>query len=265
MVEYPLFSRYLIRYPSDGLWIYGFLNVPHREGPLPVIIAIHGYINPAVYETLDYTTHYADAFARAGYIVVHPNLRGYAPSDRGDNLFRVGMAIDILNLIALIHEQSDSAPLEKAAPARLGLWGHSMGGGISTRVLTVSDRVLGAVLYGAMSGDEVQNFEAIQVWSGRNRGLAELDVLAESILRISPQYYFDRISAQVSIHHGQADALVPPEWSQKTCEQMEAAQVEVSCVFYPGLPHTFYGEGDQLFISNTLEFFGDVLGPPGSN
>jgi dienelactone hydrolase len=260
-----LFTRYLVRYPSDGLWIYGFMNVPHLDGPLPVIIAIHGYINPSIYQTLDYTTGYADAFARAGYLVIHPNLRGYAPSDDGDNLFRVGMAIDILNLIQILDDQAGRDSLEKADPDRLGLWGHSMGGGISTRVLTVTDRVKAAVLYGAMSGDEVKNFEAIQVWSGASRGLDELTVPADSMRQISPMYFFDRVTAQVSIHHGEQDTLVPPAWSQTTCEQMEAAQVNVTCTFYPGMPHTFFGDGNQLFVDRTIEFFNQVLGPAGAN
>src|SRR5215208_2483723 len=142
------FTRYLFRYPSDGLNIYGFANIPNDEEAHPVIIALHGYIDPAVYNTLDYTTHYADALASAGYIVLHPNLRGYTPSDNGENLFRVGMAIDVLNLIALVQSQSGgTVPLKSANPDAIGLWGHSMGGGVTTRVLTVTDKVKAAVLY----------------------------------------------------------------------------------------------------------------------
>ena len=59
------FTRTLITYPSDGLTIYGFVNVPVGEGPFPVIIAVHGYVEPEVYSTLDYTTRYADGLARA--------------------------------------------------------------------------------------------------------------------------------------------------------------------------------------------------------
>ena len=115
------FTKYLIRYPSDGLNIYGFANIPNEEGPHPVIIALHGYIDPAVYYTLDYTTHYADALANAGYIVLHPNLRGYPPSDDGENLFRVGMAIDVLNLIEIIKTQSGGTdPLRTADPNHIG-------------------------------------------------------------------------------------------------------------------------------------------------
>src|SRR5918994_1817254 len=90
MAQNLYFTRYLMRYPSDGLNIYGFADVPNDEGPHPVIIALHGYIDPAIYYTLDYTSHYAGAISSAGYIVLHPNLRGYAPSDGGENFFRVG-------------------------------------------------------------------------------------------------------------------------------------------------------------------------------
>src|ERR1041385_7225322 len=87
--ETDSFTRYLFRYPSDGLNIYGFADVPKKKGPFPIIIALHGYVDPASYQTLDYTTSAADTMARSGYIVIHPNLRGYPPSDNGDNLFRV--------------------------------------------------------------------------------------------------------------------------------------------------------------------------------
>lgn len=250
------FNRFLFSYPSDGLTIYGFVNVPQGSGPFPVIIALHGYIDPAVYYTIDYTTRYADALAQAGYLVLHPNLRGYRPSGDGPNLLRVGMAIDVLNLIAIVRDTGgQSGPLALADPARIGLWGHSMGGGISLRTLTVSRDVRAAVLYAAMSGDERRNFEAINGWSGRQRGLAELSVPDEALLRISPIHFLDRIEAAVSVHHGAADELVPPVWSSELCERLLALGKTVECRSYPGQPHTFVGEGDRQFIENTIAFF----------
>lgn len=257
------FTRYLIRYPSDGLNIYGFANIPNDDQVHPVIIALHGYIDPAIYNTLDYTTHYADALATAGYIVFHPNLRGYQPSDDGENLFRVGMAIDVLNLIALVQSQSGGMDqLKTADPSAIGMWGHSMGGGITTRVLTVSDDVKAAVLYAAMSGDEQKNYEAIRGWSGQTRGLDELNVPVEALTNISSMYFFGNITAAVSIHHGTADALVPLEWSQTTCGQLQSLGKDVACQYYENMPHTFYGEGDQFFIQNTVEFFNQRLKVP---
>ena len=257
------FTRYLIRYPSDGLNIYGFANIPNDAEKHPVIIALHGYIDPAAYNTLDYTTHYADALSSAGYIVFHPNLRGYLPSDNGDNLFRVGMATDVLNLIALIQAQSGGSDLlQNADPNLIGLWGHSMGGGITTRVLTVTDDVKAAVLYGSMSGDEQKNYEAIKQWSGSTRGLDELNIPIEALSRISSMYFFQNITAAVSIHHGMADQLVPLNWSEVTCEQLRTIGRNVECLYYEGMPHTFYGQGDEQFIQNAVRFFNQYLTTP---
>lgn len=262
IAENSYFSRLLVSYPSDGLKIYGFLNLPHRGAPpYPVVIALHGYIEPDIYNTLDYTTRYADTLARSGYLVIHPNLRGYPPSDSGDNLFRVGMAVDVLNLIAMVNAQAGQpGPLELADPGRIGLWGHSMGGGVATRVVTVSPDVKAAVLYGAMSGDEKKNFERIFTYfSNGTRGLDELSVPEIELLLISPIYFLDRIQSAVSIHHGENDVDVPLEWSRDLCTRLEALGKSVECFTYSGQPHTFRGEGEDLFNMRMVQFFDRVL------
>jgi len=221
------------------------------------VIALHGYIDPAIYQTLDYTTGYADALARAGFLVIHPNLRGYPPSDEGDNRFRVGMAIDVLNLIALIKEQAGKpGPLEQVDPQAIGLWGHSMGGGVTTRVITVSPDVRAAVLYGAMSGDDKKNYERIFTYfSSGARGAEELQAPDEVFQRISPINYLERIKAAVSIHHGKNDQEVPLAWSLDLCQRLQQLEKAVECYSYPGQPHTFYGEADNLFVQRTIDFF----------
>jgi uncharacterized protein len=258
--ENSYFTRYFIEYPSDGLTIAGFMNVPNGDGPFPVVIALHGYIDPDVYFTLDYTTRYADDLARNGFIVIHPNLRNYPPSSEGENLFRVGMAVDVLNLIEIVRQKGNSQGyLNQADTMSIGLWGHSMGGGISTRVMTVSEDVRAVFLYAAMSGDEKQNFEAIQRWSNNERGQEELAIEEIALPRISPQYHFNNISSAVSIHHGLSDELVPVDWSQKTCDLLTQLEKEVECVFYPDMPHTFFGDGDQLLMTAAADFFRKYL------
>jgi uncharacterized protein len=250
------FMRYLFEYPSEGLAIHGFMNIPKGDGPFPVVIALHGYIDPDVYNTFDYTTRYADTLANAGFLVIHPNLRGYRPSDEGDNLFRVGMAEDVLNLIALVKARGgQGGPLELADPDRIGLWGHSMGGGIVTRVITVSPDVRAAVLYAPMSGDERKNYEAILGWSNGERGRAELAVPVEVLTGISPEYFFDGITTPVSIHQGTLDQTVAVQWTRHTCDLLQSLGKTVECHFYEGAPHTFTGEADEDFKQDVLEFF----------
>jgi dipeptidyl aminopeptidase/acylaminoacyl peptidase len=256
------FTRTLISYPSDGLRIFGFMNVPARaEPPYPVVVASHGYIDPNIYETIDYTTRYADALARNGYLVLHPNLRGYPPSDNGDNLFRVGMAIDVLNLIAIVRETGgEPGPLVDANKDAIGVWGHSMGGGVSTRVITVDPGIKAAVLYGAMSGDERENFERIfNYFSNGERGIEELAYPDDAYEVISPINYLERIQAAVSIHHGSNDGEVPLAWSQDLCNKLNELGKQVECFTYHGMPHTFYGESDDLFMQRMVDFYNRTL------
>jgi len=254
------FTRSLITYPSDGLTIYGFINVPRGAGPFPVVLVLHGYIAPEVYTTVAYTTRYADALARAGYIAIHPNLRNFPPSDTGPDPFRVGIAVDTLNLLALVRETAGQPGLlARADGARVGIWGHSMGGGAAIRVITVDPGIRAAVLYGSMSADERLNYERLRYWSGGTRGEEELAVSEADLERIAPLFHLERIQAAVSIHHSDADTTVPLEWSLDLCARLQALGKTVECFTYSGLPHTFRGEGDALFMERTLAFFDRYL------
>lgn len=250
------FTRSLIAYTSDGLTIYGFMNQPPGPGPFPVALVLHGYIPPHKYQVQDYTARYADELAAAGYLVIHPNYRNFNPSDEGDDTFRVGYAVDVLNLIAIIREQGGRpGPLQQASANGVYLLGHSMGGGIALRVLTVTADVHAAVLYGAMSGDESLNYERISFWTSGQDGNEELATPDEDLQRISPIYHLDRIHAAVSIHHGTADGKVPPKWSDDLCQRLQALGKRVECFTYSGQPHIFSGQADRRLIERTLTLF----------
>ncbi len=259
--ENETFTRYLITYPSDGLMVYGFMNVLNEGTDFPVAIVLHGYIDPSEYDTLAYTQRYADALAEAGYFVIHPNLRNYPPSDEGPNPYRIGYAIDVLNLIAIIREQSQDpfGYLRRADEDSIHLWGHSMGGGVVLRVLTINNEpyLRAAVLYGAMSGDERKNFEQIQIWSGGESGPFELAAGNQKLAAISPINFLDRINTPISIHHSEADQTVPIAWSIDLCERLRALHKPVECYTYYATPHTFRGEADELFIERVTRFFNE--------
>lgn len=263
MEEKDLFTRYLIRYPSDGMMIHGFENVPKGEGPFPIIIVIHGYVNVAEYQTLDYTTDAADRLTEAGYIVVHPNLRNYPPSDKGENLFRVGMAVDVLNLIALV--KSESLPSELSATAsidQIGLWGHSLGGNIVLRVLTVSSDVKAAVLYASMSGDEFKNSAALaNIIPGDPQLQAELLTAPALLERISPSSYYEDISSPIQLYHGTSDSTVPVGWAEETCNLLKDAAVTVNCIYYTDEDHTFRSRVSDEFYGTLINFYKTYLSP----
>lgn len=255
------FTRYLITYPSDDLTIYGFMNVPNEGTDFPVALVLHGYVDPANYDTLAYTQRYADALAEAGYFVIHPNFRNYPPSDDGPNPYRIGYAIDVLNLIAIIREQSQDpfGYLRRADEDRIHLWGHSMGGGVALRVVTVLNApyLRAAVLYGSMSGDERKNFEQIQIWSEGRTGAFELAADEQTLAEISPINFLHRVTTPISIHHSEADETVPIAWSDELCQRLKELARPVECHTYYATPHTFRGQADQLFIERVIRFFNE--------
>lgn len=261
-----IFTRYAIKYPSDGLTIHGFMNVPNEGDNFPVALVLHGYIDPDEYELVPYTRRYADALAEAGYFVIHPNFRNYPPSDSGPDPFRIGYATDVLNLIAILREQSRDplGTLRRANADDINLWGHSMGGGVALRVIAVVNEpyLRSAVLYGSMSGDEAKNYGRIRSWAGSRRARFELAAPPETMQAISPIHHLDRVEAAVAVHHSYADDVVPAAWSEEVCAVLDqlftAGEIPhpPECFFYDLQPHTFRGDGDALFMGRVVEFFG---------
>lgn len=262
MGEYDSFTRYLIRYTSDGLNIYAIMNVPVGPGPFPVIILLHGYERPVDYSLLAEPLDTDDSFAQQGYLVLHPAMRNYAPSDSGDNLFRVGDAIDVLNLIALVQSQGGKAgALAQADPERIGLWGFSMGGGIILRVLAITDDIDAAMLYSTVSGDESKNIGLFSKLAGDSdtQFIGEVDFSDADLIHISPSYHYSIITSPLLIFHGTADTLVPVSWTIETCDLLAAAGKNPECIFYEGAGHTFLSRYMQDMVPRMYEFFDDHL------
>lgn len=251
------FQRFQFKYRSEGLNLYGFIDVPDGKGPYPVVILLHGAVDFSAYQTVDYTRRYADALAEKGFITINPNLRGYAPSQDGNNEFGVGDTIDVLNLISLIRSQAGiSGLLENANATRIGVWGHSMGGGIVLRLLIVDLRIRAGLLYSSVNADEALNLAHFG-----NDGRRETKIkIPSSILKlISPSNYLQEIQVTVSIHHGAEDSVVPVKWSQDLCMQLKEMGKNVECYLYPQQPHTFQNSGDNQFISRMVDFFKKTL------
>jgi dipeptidyl aminopeptidase/acylaminoacyl peptidase len=93
------------------------------------------------------------------------------------------------------------------------------------------------VLYGAVSQRYVNNADGVKV------------------------YDLNATQAAFSVHHGEEDEIISPEWSRTLCSQLEEAGREHECYFYEGQPHTFISseEADPLFIQRTVTFFDKYL------
>ncbi|MEY2816946.1 MAG: hypothetical protein RL275_409, partial [Chloroflexota bacterium] len=232
------FGTFLISYPSEGLTITGVLNIPAGEGPFPVIVMNHGFYPRGDYTSGDGSQRAAEYLTQRGYITISSDYRTWGGSEFGVSFFHTGLVADVMNLLASL----DSIP--QADMSRIGMWGHSMGGGITTKILTLVSPVRAAVLYAPNSADDA---DLIARWGYGCIGdiaAGELldtcnsaDVIPESLpaeviaayeeaaqspekmQEIAPFYHLDSVNVPVQIHIGSADGdyigSTPPEWSYK--------------------------------------------------
>ncbi len=258
------YLQFTFEYLSDTEVVEGFLTMPTGTGEyrekFPAVVLLHGYVNPEEYETFAYTTRYVMDFVEAGYIVVHPSYRGHPPKPNSSwqNVFRIEYAIDVLNIMAMMRTGAEdlAGPFRRVDQDNVFLWGHSMGGGIAQRVLTVRpDWVSAAVLYASMSGDEARNYERIRGWGDERTWRVEYFAPPEVIKLVSPITYLDRWQAPISIHHGDIDPIVPPEWSRELCAELEARRHPVECFEYFNYRHNLYGSAEDVFMARSVSFF----------
>jgi dipeptidyl aminopeptidase/acylaminoacyl peptidase len=256
------YARYYIAYPSDDLTITGVMHVLQGEGPFPVVILNHGYIPPERYWSGADTLFAGEFLAQRGYLTLASDFRGWGGSDSGDNFFRTGLVVDVLNLISALPS------LPQADPERVGMWGHSMGGGVTVKAITVDPRIKAAVLYGTVSANDL---EVVRRFGGGTRGSPTDDPLQQAyaqtlrynlaFLRLtSPINYFDLVIAPVQIHQGTADAVTPPRWAQAIERALATAGKDVEYYAYEGQGHSFQGESWTLFMERVTEFFDQHLG-----
>lgn len=255
------FTQFVMTYDSDGLTITGLANIPTGEGTFPTVIVAHGFCNPDTYWSGCDSVAVADSLARNGYIALAPDYRGYGESDDGPNPFRIGYAVDVMNLAAQV------TSLPQAAGA-VGIIGHSMGGGVAQWPMVLQSDVVGAVvLYAAMSGDIATNWRHIRMmWdTGSQDALAASygtpEENPEGYAAASPTSYLDRVAVPVMIHHGTLDDQVPHQWSVELTTALRAAGKDVTFYSYEGEPHTFLGPTFDLFMQRNVAFFDEHLRP----
>ncbi|HET9910146.1 MAG TPA: alpha/beta fold hydrolase [Anaerolineales bacterium] len=234
--ENDKYTTYLIEYPSDGLTITGVMQIPAGDGPFPVIILNHGFFARSVFNSGDGTDRAAAYLAQQGYITLASDYRSWGGSEIGESFFYSGLAIDVINLLNAVPS------IEEADPNRVGMWGHSMGGGVTMKVLTIvgtgSSRpelgkeasIKAAVLYSTVSADMS---DIINRWGpGCFGDIAQGELIvgcnssdvipndlplnlqdayrfaasdADTLKEISPYYHLDVVSAPVQIHYGTED------------------------------------------------------------
>ncbi|HLA07768.1 MAG TPA: hypothetical protein VJ022_10020, partial [Anaerolineales bacterium] len=171
---------------------------------------------------------------------------------------------------------------------RIGMWGHSMGGGVTMRVLVIDPRVKAAVLYSTVSADHAEIIErwgngcfgdiaaGEQIVGCNSSDIVPLDLPdellnaylfaardADMLAKISPIDHLEFVTTPVQIHYGTDDGLVfsgtPPEWSVNLTQALRDAGKEAELYQYEGERHSFIGEPWFVFMGRVLRFFDKTL------
>lgn len=139
---------------------------------------------------------------------------------------------------------------------RLGMWGHSMGGGIAARVMVVRPEIRAYVLFAPISADAEENFYELSeeelAWLRSEYGSGvEAKVVYD---QISPLNYFKDASAPVQLHHGTADSAVPIHFSEAMYAALMENGKKAEFFVYPGQKHEFI-EAWPVASERALQFF----------
>jgi dipeptidyl aminopeptidase/acylaminoacyl peptidase len=259
---------------SDGLKEYAYLTVPKSTKPVkgfPVIIFNHGYQIPELYTPDGNYIAYMDTLAKQGYIIFKPDYRGNGKSQGspGSTYFSANYTIDDLNAISSIKKYSLSNP------AKIGIWGHSMGGNITLRVSEISPDIKAAVIWGGVVGDYndiIYNWQdkvtykpAAEDLYLRNLGLSDLLATHGTPTQnptfwdsIDPTKNLKYISAPFQIHVGGSDEQVPSIFSLDLYNEMKSQGKVVEYYSYPGSNHDIE-QGYNLAMQRTIIFFNKYL------
>ena len=250
------FTSWLFSFQTEGKKVTGLANLPKKEGKLPVIVMIRGYVDVWAYKTGTGTRKPAEFFAQNGFITLAPDFLGYGSSDPEEKdilLNRFQRPVTVLDLLASIKT------LPQADPENIFLWGHSNGGQIALSVLEISGRPIPTTLWAPVTRgfpESVLNYSAQLDDNGK--------IVAERIEEFKKNYdpkeysiteYFDKINAPIQVHLGTYDEYIRQEWIEEFVAKLKSLNKEINYYIYPKNNHQL-GRDWETVVKRDLEFFG---------
>lgn len=198
-----------------------------RDRPRPAVLVVHGFKG---FKDWGMFPPIAERLARAGFSAVSINLGGSGVDDSGEFVFperfaRATYTGDLGDLRTVLDAVA-AGRLDFTPPTRVGVLGHSRGGGLAVLAAAGDARVAALVTWGAISSVHRYSPEEIAAWRGRGQ-MDVLNARTGQVLPICTEVLDDillrggttlditgaaaRVTTPWLILHGEADASVPAQ------------------------------------------------------
>ena len=229
---------------SDGTVVTGWLRRdPAAEGPLPLLLDVHGGPHNAWNGAADLTHPYHQVLARRGWAILTLNPRG--SDGYGDAFFSaVSGGWGVRDAADFLEPIDELVADGIADPARLAVTGYSYGG-YMTCFLTSRDNRFAAAVAGGVVTDlrsmggtsDFGHYLAAK----ENGGLAWRD--EDALSAQSPFTHVDQVNTPTLILHGAADDRCPVGQAEQWFTALRERDVPTRLVLYPGGSHLFVLSG----------------------
>ncbi len=270
------YAQSIVSYQSEGLRINALLTVPSGNAPTggwPAIIFNHGYIPPAEYRSDEKYVAYVDSLARNGYVVLKPDYRGHGLSEGKPEgaYFSPAYTVDVLNAVGAVKT------LPYVNKDKIGMWGHSLGGNITQRAVTITSDIKAAVVWGGVVGSYNNLYS---IWFNRRRTTNEASVQQQQQWRmtrsrytelhgtpesnpefwtaIDPIKHLKYFNTPIQLHHTRGDETVNYQLSEEFGKELEKAEKTHEVYLYEGDNHNI-NANFGVAMERSLEFFDKYL------
>jgi dipeptidyl aminopeptidase/acylaminoacyl peptidase len=253
-----------------GETIEAWLLTPHDTAPseqkrYPLVLDIHG--GPNSFYGYGFNA-IQQALAAAGFAVLYCNPRGSGSYGRAftQAVTKDWAGEDFLDLMAVLDAAIADERFQIDAE-RLGVYGYSYGGFMTSWIVGHTDRFKAAVI-GAPVVDLISFYGTSDI--GHLFGPKQIGgtpwTNREEYVKRSPVTYFDQAKTPSLIIHGEADDRCPISQGEQCFVALLENGCEVEFVRYPGGAHTLlrvgYPAHREDILNRLIGWFGQHLGHP---
>jgi dipeptidyl aminopeptidase/acylaminoacyl peptidase len=246
--------------PASRLSEYGLMTTPTTKQPAggyPVIILLHGFIQPNAYSTKKAYLPDMEFYSQHGFAVIKPDLRGQGLSIHQGKpegaYYSMAYNTDILSLLASV----EKTPGLNAN--NISFWGHSMGAYLALRAAVLSPAIKNVILLAGPVDDIHDMYTAYTPKSDVANPVAYK--IRKAVLKqygtplsnpgfwneVSPLNFLSNTHAFIQIHVGSKDKVVPPKFSADLNLALNQLSMPHDYFVYTAAGHGLLAQRPQIY------------------